>query len=135
MDASKKIVRYSLPVPTAAPFIGFAIGPFEMIKLTPSQLQDELLIDADLDENQQQCLLAEINMMSNIYAFALPGQKDALINTCTFLMHVSIVQRQSSKLVLTSQRLCIFMARSMALIHSTITRSFSLKMHGAIYQL
>ncbi|KAI9315007.1 hypothetical protein BX666DRAFT_1965766 [Dichotomocladium elegans] len=86
-DPTKKIVRYSLPIPTAAPYIGFAVGPFEMIKLTPSQLQEELLTNADLDENQQQCLIAEINMMGNIYAFALPGHKDDLNVTCSFLMH------------------------------------------------
>lgn len=90
MDANKKIVRYNLPVPTAAPFIGFAIGPFETIKLTPAQLQEEVLTGANLDENQQQSLLAEINMMSTIYAFALPGQEEELNVSCSFLMHVSI---------------------------------------------
>ncbi|KAF7727505.1 hypothetical protein EC973_007483 [Apophysomyces ossiformis] len=77
-DASKKIVHYSLSVPTSAPFIAFAIGPFEMIKLSPSQLQEEVLSATDLDENQQQSLMAEINMMSNIYAFALPGMEEDL---------------------------------------------------------
>ncbi|KAI8070359.1 hypothetical protein BC940DRAFT_13700 [Gongronella butleri] len=86
-DPSKKIVRYNLSVPTAAPFIGFAIGPFEMIKLSPSQLQEEVLNASELDESQQQSLMAEINMMSNIYAFALPGYKDELNVSCTFLMH------------------------------------------------
>ncbi|KAI8388692.1 Bromodomain-containing protein [Radiomyces spectabilis] len=86
-DISKKIVHYSLAVPTAAPFIGFAIGPFEMIKLSPSQLQEEVLTGADLDENQQQSLMAEINMMSNIYAFALPGLDEELSVSCSFLMH------------------------------------------------
>jgi transcription initiation factor TFIID subunit 2 len=88
-DPSKKIVHYNLSVPTAAPFIGFAIGPFEMIKLSPSQLQEEVLNAAELDENQQQSLMAEINMMSNIYAFALPGFREELNISCTFLMHVS----------------------------------------------
>lgn len=78
-------------MPTAAPFIGFAVGPFHMIKLTPSQLQDEVLNAANLDEKQQQSLLAEINMMSNIYAFALPGQSDELTTSCSFLMHVSYI--------------------------------------------
>ncbi|OAD70358.1 hypothetical protein PHYBLDRAFT_115437 [Phycomyces blakesleeanus NRRL 1555(-)] len=87
LDPSKKIVHYSLSVPTAAPFIGFAIGPFEMIKLSPSQLQEEVLNAADLDENQQQSLMAEINMMSNIYAFALPGKEEELSVSCSFLMH------------------------------------------------
>ncbi|RCI03150.1 hypothetical protein CU098_000195, partial [Rhizopus stolonifer] len=87
-DASKKIVHYSLSVPTPAPFIGFAIGPFEMIKLSPSQLQEEVMTAADLDESQQQSLMAEINMMSNIYAFALPGLEEELSVTCSFLMHV-----------------------------------------------
>ncbi|KAI8335708.1 hypothetical protein BC941DRAFT_62295 [Chlamydoabsidia padenii] len=86
-DHSKKIVHYNLSVPTAAPFIGFAIGPFEMIKLSPSQLQEEVLNAAELDESQQQSLMAEINMMSNIYAFALPGFRDELNISCTFLMH------------------------------------------------
>ncbi|CAO3616923.1 unnamed protein product [Cunninghamella echinulata] len=86
-DPSKKIVHYNLSVPTSAPFIGFAIGPFEMIKLSPSQLQEEVLNAAELDENQQQSLMAEINMMSNIFAFALPGFKEELNNSCTFLMH------------------------------------------------
>ncbi|KAF1796919.1 hypothetical protein FB192DRAFT_1291393, partial [Mucor lusitanicus] len=62
-DNSKKIVHYNLSVPTPAPFIGFAIGPFEMIKLSPSQLQEEVMTAADLDENQQQSLMAEINMI------------------------------------------------------------------------
>ncbi|KAI9251722.1 hypothetical protein BY458DRAFT_444054 [Sporodiniella umbellata] len=62
-DVTKKIVHYSLSVPTAAPFIGFAVGPFEMIKLSPQQLQEEVLTATDLDENQQQSLMAEINMM------------------------------------------------------------------------
>ncbi|KAI8636070.1 hypothetical protein BD408DRAFT_377484 [Parasitella parasitica] len=86
-DNSKKIVHYSLSVPTPAPFIGFAIGPFEMIKLSPSQLQEEVMTAADLDENQQQSLMAEINMMSNIYAFALPGLEEELSVSCSFLMH------------------------------------------------
>ncbi|ORZ15810.1 hypothetical protein BCR42DRAFT_415941 [Absidia repens] len=86
-DPSKKIVHYNLSVPTAAPFIGFAIGPFEMIKLSPSQLQEEVLNAAELDESQQQSLMAEINMMSNIYAFALPGFREELNISCTFLMH------------------------------------------------
>lgn len=88
-DNSKKIVHYNLSVPTPAPFIGFAIGPFEMIKLSPSQLQEEVMTAADLDENQQQSLMAEINMMSNIYAFALPGLEEELSVSCSFLMHVS----------------------------------------------
>ncbi|KAI8141998.1 hypothetical protein BJV82DRAFT_616718 [Fennellomyces sp. T-0311] len=87
LDASRKIVRYNLSVPTAAPFIGFAIGPFEMIKLTPAQLQEEVLTGADLDESQQQSLMAEINMMANIYAFALPGREEDLTVSCSFLMH------------------------------------------------
>ncbi|KAI8096760.1 uncharacterized protein BX664DRAFT_65711 [Halteromyces radiatus] len=86
-DPSKKIVHYNLSVPTAAPFIGFAIGPFEMIKLSPSQLQEEVLNAAELDESQQQSLMAEINMMSNIYAFALPGFREELNISCSFLMH------------------------------------------------
>ncbi|OAC99282.1 hypothetical protein MUCCIDRAFT_116414, partial [Mucor lusitanicus CBS 277.49] len=86
-DNSKKIVHYNLSVPTPAPFIGFAIGPFEMIKLSPSQLQEEVMTAADLDENQQQSLMAEINMMSNIYAFALPGLEEELSVSCSFLMH------------------------------------------------
>ncbi|KAI9256062.1 hypothetical protein EDC94DRAFT_636102 [Helicostylum pulchrum] len=53
-DATKKIVHYRLSEPTPAPFIGFAIGPFKMIKLSPSQLQEEVMTAADLDENQQQ---------------------------------------------------------------------------------
>ncbi|KAG2226887.1 hypothetical protein INT45_010166, partial [Circinella minor] len=87
LDPSRKIVRYNLSVPTAAPFIGFAIGPFEMIKLTPSQLQEEVLTGADLDESQQQSLMAEINMMANIFAFALPGRQEDLTVSCSFLMH------------------------------------------------
>ncbi|KAI9479594.1 hypothetical protein BDB00DRAFT_173553 [Zychaea mexicana] len=87
LDVSRKIVRYNLSIPTAAPFIGFAVGPFEMIKLTPAQLQEEVLTGADLDENQQQSLMAEINMMANIYAFALPGQREDLTVSCSFLMH------------------------------------------------
>lgn len=87
-DSTKKIVRYSLSVPTPAPFIGFAVGPFEMIKLSPQQLQEEVLTAADLDENQQQSLMAEINMMCNIYAFGLPGFEEELNVTCSFLMHV-----------------------------------------------
>ena len=59
-----------------------------MIKLTPAQLQDELLT-SELDEEQQHCLMAEIDMLSNIYAFALPGHMDDLNMTCSFLMHVS----------------------------------------------
>ncbi|KAG1450870.1 hypothetical protein G6F46_007102 [Rhizopus delemar] len=86
-DSTKKIVRYSLSVPTPAPFIGFAVGPFEMIKLSPQQLQEEVLTAADLDENQQQSLMAEINMMCNIYAFGLPGFEEELNVTCSFLMH------------------------------------------------
>ncbi|ORX42682.1 hypothetical protein DM01DRAFT_1350220 [Hesseltinella vesiculosa] len=86
-DPSKKIVHYNLSVPTSAPFIGFAIGPFEMIKLSPSQLQEEVLNASELDESQQQSLMAEINMMSNIYAFALPGYQEELNVSCTFLMH------------------------------------------------
>jgi transcription initiation factor TFIID subunit 2 len=89
-DPSKKIVHYSLSVPTPAPFIGFAVGPFEMIKLSPSQLQEEVMNATDLDENQQQSLMAEINMMSNIYAFALPGSEEVLSISCSFLMHVSL---------------------------------------------
>ncbi|KAI9488830.1 hypothetical protein BDB00DRAFT_25073 [Zychaea mexicana] len=85
-DSLKKIVHYSLSVPTSAPYIGFAIGPFEMIKLTPAQLQEELLT-ADLDDEQQQCLMAEIDMMCNIFAFALPGHLDDLNMTCSFIMH------------------------------------------------
>ncbi|KAG1088421.1 hypothetical protein G6F42_020279 [Rhizopus arrhizus] len=77
-DNSIKIVHYNLSVPTPAPFIGFAIGPFEKIKISPSQLQEEVMTAADLDENQQQSLMAEINMMSNIYAFALPGLEEEL---------------------------------------------------------
>lgn len=92
-DTTKKIVHYSLSVPTSAPFIGFAIGPFEMIKLSPSQLQEEVMTAADLDENQQQSLMAEINMMQNIYAFALPGLEEELSVTCSFLMHVSFINR------------------------------------------
>lgn len=88
-DATKKIVHYRLSEPTPAPFIGFAIGPFKMIKLSPSQLQEEVMTAADLDENQQQSLMAEINMMSNIYAFALPGSEEELSVSCSFLMHVS----------------------------------------------
>lgn len=87
---SKKIVHYRLSEPTPAPFIGFAIGPFKMIKLSPSQLQEEVMNAADLDENQQQSLIAEINMMSNIYAFALPGSEEELSISCSFLMHVSL---------------------------------------------
>ncbi|KAG1173845.1 hypothetical protein G6F70_005514 [Rhizopus microsporus] len=86
-DTTKKIVHYSLSVPTPAPFIGFAVGPFEMIKLSPQQLQEEVLTAADLDENQQQTLMAEINMMCNIYAFGLPGFEEELNVTCSFLMH------------------------------------------------
>ncbi|KAG1474498.1 hypothetical protein G6F56_000326 [Rhizopus delemar] len=86
-DVTKKIVHYSLSVPTAAPFIGFAVGPFEMIKLSPQQLQEEVLTATDLDENQQQSLMAEINMMCNIYAFGLPGFDEELNVTCSFLMH------------------------------------------------
>ncbi|KAI8088239.1 hypothetical protein BDF21DRAFT_378346 [Thamnidium elegans] len=86
-DATKKIVHYRLSEPTPAPFIGFAIGPFKMIKLSPSQLQEEVMTAADLDENQQQSLMAEINMMSNIYAFALPGSEEELSVSCSFLMH------------------------------------------------
>lgn len=86
-DTSKKIVHYRLSEPTPAPFIGFAIGPFKMIKLSPSQLQEEVMTAADLDESQQQSLMAEINMMSNIYAFALPGAEDELSVSCSFLMH------------------------------------------------
>ncbi|KAI9312583.1 hypothetical protein BX666DRAFT_1984486 [Dichotomocladium elegans] len=87
LDPSKKIVHYSLPIPTAAPFIGFAVGPFEMLKLTPAQFQEEILTSADLDEKQQQSLMAEINMMPNIYAFALPGRGEELTVSCGFLMH------------------------------------------------
>ncbi|KAI9278501.1 hypothetical protein BDA99DRAFT_8605 [Phascolomyces articulosus] len=87
LDSSRKIVRYNLSVPTAAPFIGFSVGPFEMIKLTPAQLQEEVLTGADLDESQQQSLMAEINMMANIYAFALPGRQEDLNVSCSFLMH------------------------------------------------
>jgi transcription initiation factor TFIID subunit 2 len=61
-----------------------------MIKLSPSQLQEEVLNAAELDESQQQSLMAEINMMSNIYAFALPGFREELNISCTFLMHVSL---------------------------------------------
>lgn len=67
-----------------------------MIKLTPSQLQEEVLTAANLDENQQQSLLAEINMMSTIYAFALPGHSDELTVSCSFLMHVSSSTLQGS---------------------------------------
>ncbi|KAI9279295.1 hypothetical protein BY458DRAFT_502620 [Sporodiniella umbellata] len=86
-DSTKKIVRYNLSVPTSAPFIGFAIGSFEMIKLSPQQLQEEVLTATDLDENQQQSLMAEINMMCNIYAFGLPGFEEELNISCSFLMH------------------------------------------------
>ena len=62
-----------------------------MIKLTPSQLQEEVLTGADLDESQQQSLMAEINMMANIFAFALPGRQEDLTVSCSFLMHVSFI--------------------------------------------
>jgi transcription initiation factor TFIID subunit 2 len=114
-DATKKIVHYSLSVPTPAPFIGFAIGPFEMIKLSPSQLQEEVMSAADLDENQQQSLIAEINMMSNIYAFALPGLEEELSVTCSFLMHVSFGYYESlwDELLSTFVRLCTFIHKNM----------------------
>ena len=51
----------------------------------------EVMTAADLDESQQQSLMAEINMMSNIYAFALPGLDEELSVTCNFLMHVSFI--------------------------------------------
>lgn len=90
LNTSRTVVHYSLSSPTAAPFIGFAIGPFQMIKLTPEQQQEKLSTRADLDENQQQKLMAEINMMSNIYAFTLPGFEEYLSASCDFLIDVSI---------------------------------------------
>lgn len=121
-------------MPTAAPFIGFAIGPFEMIKFTPSQLQEEMLTGANLDENQRQSLLAEINMMSNIYAFALPGREEELNISCNFLMHVShllflctVVDTHK----FSGKRPCIITHRNTALIPFQITNLFSWKMLGA----
>lgn len=143
-DNSKKIVHYNLSVPTPAPFIGFAIGPFEMIKLSPSQLQEEVMTAADLDENQQQSLMAEINMMSNIYAFALPGLEEELSVSCSFLMHVSRGanrererERESNcrSSIFThththTHRLCISTHKNMALIRFQITSLSLWKTHG-----
>ncbi|KAM3578379.1 hypothetical protein VKS41_009125 [Umbelopsis sp. WA50703] len=84
-DPSKKIVHYSLTVPTAAPFIGFAIGPFEMIKLSTEDLQLEIVADVDLGINQKQSAMTGINMMPDIYVFCLPGQVDELTNSASFL--------------------------------------------------
>lgn len=133
-DNSKKIVHYNLSVPTPAPFIGFAIGPFEMIKLSPSQLQEEVMTAADLDENQQQSLMAEINMMSNIYAFALPGLEEELSVSCSFLMHVSVgatvgTRKEGLTLVFTLRR-CISTHKSMGPIRSQITSWSLWKTHG-----
>ncbi|KAH8552281.1 hypothetical protein BGW37DRAFT_304462 [Umbelopsis sp. PMI_123] len=86
-DPSKKIVHYSLTVPTAAPFIGFAIGPFEMIKLSTEDLQLEIVADGELGINQKQSAMTGINMMPDIYAFCLPGLVDELTNSTSFLAH------------------------------------------------
>jgi transcription initiation factor TFIID subunit 2 len=88
-DPSKKIVHYSLTVPTAAPFIGFAIGPFEMIKLSTEDLQLEIVADGELGINQKQSAMTGINMMPDIYAFCLPGLVDELTHSTSFLAHVS----------------------------------------------
>lgn len=98
-DPTKKIVHYNLSAPTAAPFIGFAVGPFQMLKFTPAQFQEEVLTGTDLDESQQQSLMAEINMMSNIYAFGLPGREEELAVSCGFLMHVSFFLLFSSIMI------------------------------------
>jgi transcription initiation factor TFIID subunit 2 len=89
-DPSKKIVHYSLTVPTAAPFIGFAIGPFEMIKLSTEDLQLEIVADGELGLYQKQSAMTGINMMPDIYAFCLPGLVDELTHSTSFLAHVSL---------------------------------------------
>ena len=89
MDSTKKIVRYNLSTRISAPNIGFAIGPFEMIKYTPAQLQDELYMTTDLDEEQQKVLTEAVDLVKNIYVFAPPGRLEDLNNTCNFLIHVS----------------------------------------------
>lgn len=77
-------------MPTAAPFIGFAIGPFEMIKLSTEDLQLEIVADVDLGINQKQSAMTGINMMPDIYVFCLPGQVDELTNSASFLANVRI---------------------------------------------
>ena len=89
MDSTKKIVRYNLSTRISAPNIGFAIGPFEMIKYTPTQLQEELYMTTELDDEQQKVLTEAVDLVKNIYVFAPPGRLEDLNNTCNFLIHVS----------------------------------------------
>lgn len=106
-----------------------------MIKLSPSQLQEEVLNAAELDESQQQSLMAEINMMSNIYAFALPGFREELNISCTFLMHVGLLSLRSITRLLNfviSYRRCISTLKNMVPIPSPISSLSSLMTPGVI---
>ncbi|KAK9365648.1 hypothetical protein V1509DRAFT_655322 [Lipomyces kononenkoae] len=70
-DNSKKTVTFVLTSPVAAQHVGFAIGPFVQTNISELKESDE-------DEGQHSSSM-------EVYAYALPGRQDEVVNTCMFM--------------------------------------------------
>ncbi|RUS23026.1 hypothetical protein BC937DRAFT_93382, partial [Endogone sp. FLAS-F59071] len=79
----KKIVHYILPVPTPAPYIAFAIGPFEAVKFSASVSETSQGLEAVGESKEKP--LNEISMQPDIIGFCLPGRTEELRNSAEFL--------------------------------------------------
>ncbi|OZJ04517.1 hypothetical protein BZG36_02242 [Bifiguratus adelaidae] len=81
----KKIVHYLLTVPTAAPYISFAVGPFEVVKFSPTSLSwfNNVREDAEMDIKEKTFNIASL---PSVYAFALPGAREEITESCQFIM-------------------------------------------------
>ncbi|RUP51965.1 LOW QUALITY PROTEIN: hypothetical protein BC936DRAFT_144128 [Jimgerdemannia flammicorona] len=82
-DPSKKIVHYVQSVPTPAPFIAFAVGPFEITKFSPLDLTSNQGLEGT-GENKEKSLDG-VNARHDIFGFCLPGRTEELRNTALFL--------------------------------------------------
>ncbi|KAK9353644.1 hypothetical protein V1523DRAFT_410452 [Lipomyces doorenjongii] len=71
-DHSKKTVTFVLTSPVAAQHVGFAVGPFVQTNLSELKESDE-------DEGHHSSSAMEV------YAYALPGRQDEVVNTCMFM--------------------------------------------------
>ncbi|KAK9243675.1 hypothetical protein V1506DRAFT_580075 [Lipomyces tetrasporus] len=71
-DHSKKTASFVLTSPVAAQHVGFAIGPFVQTNLSELKESDE-------DDGHHSSSSMEV------YAYALPGRQDDVVNTCMFI--------------------------------------------------
>ncbi|KAL1919293.1 uncharacterized protein VTP21DRAFT_1986 [Calcarisporiella thermophila] len=82
-DSSKRIFHYKLDIPTPAPYIAFAAGPFEMIPLgsleSPSRGEEGEI------SNENSAEEFAVKMKPEMYGFCLPGRAEQLKNSCLFL--------------------------------------------------